>query len=154
MSLSVWSVEYYPADGVNNDITIPKLLDGTEVRHPSKSRFFQLWPWLSYIVLMSTMMVFFILWARVPSIDDIVVLFCTPANVVIEFMGIIGFNARKKPSLIMVYSPDEYGGGYMATIDAIHMLHCTDILHRANWGEHYRAAEYFIHDSPKAHSSR
>jgi hypothetical protein len=31
----------------------------------------------------------------------------------------------EKPSPAMAIYPGEYGGGYMATIGAIHMLHCT-----------------------------
>lgn len=31
----------------------------------------------------------------------------------------------EKPSPAMAIYPEEYGGGYMATIEAIHMLHCT-----------------------------
>ncbi|KAG2751558.1 hypothetical protein P692DRAFT_20915657 [Suillus brevipes Sb2] len=93
--------EHYPQyHPVNNNITILKPLDGTEIRHQLKSRFFQPWPWLSH-VLMSTTMVFLILWARAPSIDDAVMY--SPANEAIEFMGIIRFDA----SLCASSSPSQ-----------------------------------------------
>ncbi|KAG1740975.1 hypothetical protein EDB19DRAFT_1707136 [Suillus lakei] len=61
----------------------------------------------------------------------------------------ISFNARpirmtleqllrtgEKPSPAMVRYPDEHGGGYMATIETTHQLHCVDLLRRASWGDH------------------
>jgi hypothetical protein len=30
----------------------------------------------------------------------------------------------EKPSPAMARYPDEYGGGYMATVEVIHQLHC------------------------------
>jgi hypothetical protein len=64
-----------PFDGVNDDGT--KLL-GSGIASPSpplKPRFLHLWPWLSHGVLMTITLVFSVLWARAPSVDD-VVLFC------------------------------------------------------------------------------
>ncbi|KAG2038067.1 hypothetical protein BDR03DRAFT_326585 [Suillus americanus] len=62
----------------------------------------------------------------------------------------ISFNARpiqmtleqllrtgEKPSPAMVRYPDEYGGGYMATVEVIHQLHCLDMLRRVTWSDHY-----------------
>jgi hypothetical protein len=180
--------EYYslhsPVGGVNN----AKFPDGTETRYPSKSRFLHLRPWLSHAVLMSTTIVFAILWARAPSIDDVVLY--SPANEAIESIGLIRFNGSldapsiyrgspspeldavwddiavdarsvrmtldqllrtgEKPSPAMAIYPGEYGGGYMATIGAIHMLHCTNMLRRVSWGDHYRSSDYSINGSPEA----
>jgi hypothetical protein len=53
-----------------------KLLDSNaETIPPPKSRLLRWSPWLSHGVLMSITMVFFVLWVRAPSIDD-VVLYC------------------------------------------------------------------------------
>ncbi|KAG1740989.1 hypothetical protein EDB19DRAFT_1908303 [Suillus lakei] len=54
----------------------------------------------------------------------------------------------EKPSPSMVRYPDEYGGGYMATIEVIHQLHCVDLLRRASWGDHSYHHEN-IHQSPE-----
>lgn len=113
---------YHPVDGVNDDIA--KLLDSTEIRHPSKSRLLQLWPWFSHVVLMTTTMVFFILWACAPSTDD-VILYCrwinrstlrillvtAPANVAIESIGIIRFNTS-------LGAPSIYRGSPSPELDA------------------------------------
>ncbi|KAG2127964.1 hypothetical protein DEU56DRAFT_524091 [Suillus clintonianus] len=178
---------YSPVDGANDDDDGAKLLDSTETRLPSTSRFLHLWPWLSYSVLMSTTMLFFMLWVQAPSIDDLVPY--SPANEAIESIGIIRLNGSfgatsiyrgtpnpeleaaweaisidagavrimpdellrsgEKPSPSMVRYPDEYGGGYMATITAIHMLHCTNILRRASRGDYYRSSDYSLHGSPE-----
>ncbi|KAG1742587.1 hypothetical protein EDD22DRAFT_786600, partial [Suillus occidentalis] len=50
----------------------------------------------------------------------------------------------EKPSPSMAKFPDEYGGGYMATVEVIHQLHCTDMLRKASWG---------IHDESSGHDS-
>ncbi|KAG1733895.1 uncharacterized protein EDB91DRAFT_1238504 [Suillus paluster] len=55
----------------------------------------------------------------------------------------------KKPSPAMARYPDEYGGGYMVTIEGIHMLHCINMLRRVSWGDHYRSSDFAIHDSPE-----
>ncbi|KAG2744072.1 hypothetical protein P692DRAFT_20744630 [Suillus brevipes Sb2] len=176
-----------PFDGVDDDLDDTKFLG---ISPPSKSRFLHLWPWLSHGVLVSITLVFFTLWARAPSIDDVVLF--SPANEAVESIGIVKFNGTigttsiysgtpspeldaaweniavdgsrpvrmtldqllktgEKPSPAMAIYPEEYGGGYMATIEAIHMLHCTDMLRRASWGDHYKAADYAIHDSPEAY---
>ncbi|KAG1856582.1 hypothetical protein C8R48DRAFT_299137 [Suillus tomentosus] len=36
--------------------------------------------------------------------------------------------------------PDEVGGGYMASMEAIHQLHCVNLLRKASWFEHYSAS--------------
>lgn len=53
----------------------PQLLGSGITSPPLKHRFLHLWPWLSHSVLMSITLVFFVLWARAPSMDN-VVLFC------------------------------------------------------------------------------
>ncbi|KAG1852834.1 hypothetical protein DFJ58DRAFT_745990 [Suillus subalutaceus] len=73
----------------------------------------------------------------------------------------ISFNARpirmtleqllrtgEKPSPSMARYPDEYGGGYMATVEAIHQLHCLDMLRRVSWGDHYYHNGN-MHESPE-----
>ncbi|KAG1729100.1 uncharacterized protein EDB91DRAFT_839379 [Suillus paluster] len=161
--------EYYsPVDG--DDVNL--LDSGTETRPPPKSRFFHWSPLLSHGVLMSITMLFFTLWARAPSIDDVVVY--SPANEAIESIGIVrlngtlnapsiyrgpspevdaawdrvSLNARpirmtleqllrtgERPSPAMAQYPDEYGGGYMATVEVIHHLHCVDMLRRVTWNK-------------------
>ncbi|KAG2148190.1 uncharacterized protein EDB93DRAFT_1250257 [Suillus bovinus] len=164
--------QYSPLDEVDDNGTT-KLLDSDIVTSlPPQSRFLDLWPWLSHGVLMSMILVFFTLWARAPSIDDVVLF--SPANEAVESIGIIKFNGSfkatsiyrdspspeldaiwdeislnvrpvrmtleqllrtgEKPSPAMVRYPDEYGGGYMATVEVIHQLHCLDILRKASWG--------------------
>ncbi|KAG1719047.1 hypothetical protein EDB19DRAFT_1788046 [Suillus lakei] len=161
--------QYSPFDRVDNDDT--KLLEGgIPTSPPPKSRFFHLWPWLSYG-----------LWALAPLVDDVVLY--SPANEAIESIGIVKFNGSfgatsiyrgspspeidrawdmislnarpirmtleqllrtgEKPSPAMVRYPDEYGGGYMATVEIIHQLHCVDMLRRASWGDHSH------HESPE-----
>ncbi|KAG1842863.1 hypothetical protein DFJ58DRAFT_805453 [Suillus subalutaceus] len=123
---------------------------------------------------MSITVVFFVLWVRAPSIDDVILY--SPANEAFESIGIIrlngtlgassiyrgspspevdaawdriSLNARpvgmtleqllrtgEKPSPAMTRYPDEYGGGYMSTVEVIHQLHCIDMLRRASWGNH------------------
>lgn len=178
--------QYSLFDGADDDSDDTTLLG---ISPPPKSRFLHLWPWLSHGVLLSITFVFLTLWARAPSIDDVVLF--SPANEAVESIGIVKFNgtigatsiysgspspeldaawnnigvdarsvrmtldqllrAGEKPSPAMAIYPDEYGGGYMVTIEAIHMLHCTDMIRRASWGAHYRAADYAIHDSPEAY---
>lgn len=36
--------------------------------------------------------------------------------------------------------PDEVGGGYMASMEAVHQLHCVNLLRKATWFEHYSAS--------------
>jgi len=43
----------------------------------------------------------------------------------------------EKPSPAMARYPDEYGGGYVATVEVIHQLHCLDVLRKASWGNKY-----------------
>ncbi|KAG1787748.1 uncharacterized protein HD556DRAFT_1277141 [Suillus plorans] len=43
----------------------------------------------------------------------------------------------EKPSPSMARYPDEYGGGYVATVEVIHQLHCLDMLRKASWGNEY-----------------
>ncbi|KAG2148148.1 uncharacterized protein EDB93DRAFT_1084986, partial [Suillus bovinus] len=51
----------------------------------------------------------------------------------------------EKPSPVMVRYPDEYGGGYMATVEVIHQLHCIDMLRRVSWGN--ESLGHGIHES-------
>ncbi|KAG2128653.1 uncharacterized protein EDB93DRAFT_1108938 [Suillus bovinus] len=53
----------------------------------------------------------------------------------------------EKPSPAMVRYPEEYGGGYMTTVEVIHQLHCLDMLRRASWGD--QSAGHGAHESPK-----
>ncbi|KAG2143189.1 hypothetical protein BD769DRAFT_1772242 [Suillus cothurnatus] len=55
----------------------------------------------------------------------------------------------EKPSPSMVRYPDEYGGGYMASVEVIHQLHCIDMLRRASWGEHDNSTSHEFHESPE-----
>ncbi|KAG2363208.1 hypothetical protein BDR07DRAFT_1404903 [Suillus spraguei] len=41
----------------------------------------------------------------------------------------------EKPSPAMARYPDKYGGGYMASVEVIHQLHCIDMLRRVSWGD-------------------
>jgi hypothetical protein len=128
-------------------------------------------------------MVFFVLWVRAPSIDDVVLY--SPANEGVESIGIIrlngtlgapsiyrgspspeidaawdriALNARpvrmtleqllrtgEKPSPVMTRYPDEYGGGYMATVEVIHQLHCIDMLRRVSWGDRNNSSDHDSH---------
>ncbi|KAG2127971.1 hypothetical protein DEU56DRAFT_891333 [Suillus clintonianus] len=163
-----------------DDLDDTHLLDSSIERRPSKSRLLCSLPWLRHGVLMSIMMLFFTLWVRAPSIDDVVLY--SPANEAIQSIGIIRFNGSlgahsvfrgspspeidaawdrisldarplrmtleqllrtgEKPSPSMVRYPDEYGGGYVATVEVIHQLHCVDMLRRVSWHD-----ESYGHDS-------
>ncbi|KAG2346600.1 hypothetical protein BDR05DRAFT_997555 [Suillus weaverae] len=167
-----YSASYSPVD--DRDDT--NLLDSNTEARPPKSRLLRWSPWLSHGVLMSITMVFFMLWVRAPSVDDVVLY--SPANEAIESIGIVRFNGTlgtpsiyrgspspeidavwdrisyngsrpvrmtleqllrtgEKPSPVMARYPDEYGGGYMATVEVIHQIHCIDMLRRVSWGDHY-----------------
>ncbi|KAG2757657.1 hypothetical protein P692DRAFT_20824490 [Suillus brevipes Sb2] len=180
--------QYSPFDEINDDGT--KLLgSGITTSLPLKSRFLHLWPWLSHGMLMSMTLAFLALWARAPSMDDVVLF--SPANEAIESIGIVKFNGSfdspssiyrgspspeldatwdkisvnarpvrmtleqllrtgEKPSPALVRYPDEYGGGYMATIEVIHQLHCLDMLRKASHGDKYYN-DWITHDSPEKH---
>jgi hypothetical protein len=69
-----YSASYSLVDGVDDRDDTNLLGNTTEKKPPPKS-LLRRSPWLSHGVLMSIMMVFFVLWARAPSIDD-VVLYC------------------------------------------------------------------------------
>ncbi|KAG2751562.1 hypothetical protein P692DRAFT_20830824 [Suillus brevipes Sb2] len=163
-----------PFDGDNDDGT--KLLGSGIATPPLKHRFLHLWPWLSHSVLISITLVFFVLWARAPSMDDVVLF--SPALEAVESIGTVKFEGTfrsnsiyskgllqeidsawdsvsfdgrrpvrmtldqllrtgEKPSPAMVKYPDEYGGGYMATVEVFHQLHCLDMLRRASHGDQY-----------------
>ncbi|KAG1804294.1 hypothetical protein EV424DRAFT_1330740, partial [Suillus variegatus] len=36
--------------------------------------------------------------------------------------------------------PDEVGGGYMASMEAVHQMHCVNLLRKASWFEYYSAS--------------
>ncbi|KAG2148193.1 uncharacterized protein EDB93DRAFT_1103850 [Suillus bovinus] len=165
----------YPLDEVDDD-SAKLLAGGLATGFLPKSRFFHRWSWLSHGVLLSITLVFTTLWARAPSIDDVVLF--SPANEAVESIGIVKFNGSvdatsiyrgspspeldaiwdelsfearpfsmtleqllrtgEKPHPAMARYPDEYGGGYMATVEVIHQLHCLNMLRRASWGDkHY-----------------
>ncbi|KAG1787794.1 uncharacterized protein HD556DRAFT_1448474 [Suillus plorans] len=167
-----YSASYSPVDGVDYRDDTNLLDSNTESRPLPKSPLSRWSLWISHGVLMSITMLFFVLWARAPSIDDVVPY--SPANEAIESIGIIrfngtlgtpsiyrgppsaeldavwdriSFNARpirmtleqllrtgEKPSPVMARYPEEYGGGYLTTIEFIHQLHCIDMLRRVSWG--------------------
>ncbi|KAG1813508.1 uncharacterized protein BJ212DRAFT_1482419 [Suillus subaureus] len=56
----------------------------------------------------------------------------------------------EKPSPSMARYPDEYGGGYMATVEAIHQLHCVDMIRRASWGAQDNSTSHESHKSPES----
>lgn len=53
----------------------------------------------------------------------------------------------EKPTPSMVRYPDEFGGGYMASVEVIHHLHCLDMVRRASWGERDNSTSHEVHDS-------
>ncbi|KAG1787783.1 uncharacterized protein HD556DRAFT_940453 [Suillus plorans] len=175
----------YSVDGVDDHDDTNLLDSNTESRPLPRSRPLRWSPWLSHGVLMFITMMFFVLWARAPSIDDVVLY--SPANEAIESIGIVRFNGTlgtpsiyrgspspeidaawdrisfnvrpirmtleqllrtgEKPSPVMARYPEEYGGGYMTTVEFIHQLHCIDMLRRASWGDKY--SDHDDHDTPE-----
>ncbi|KAG1730986.1 uncharacterized protein EDB91DRAFT_1349505 [Suillus paluster] len=103
------SKEYSTSFYRDEDRDNANLLGGTKTRPPSKSRFVRWLPWLSRGVLMFTTILFFTLWVRAPSIDDVVVY--SPANEAIESIGIIRFNGS-------LDAPSIYRGSPSPEIDA------------------------------------
>ncbi|KAG2028418.1 hypothetical protein BDR03DRAFT_1019830 [Suillus americanus] len=84
-----YSAQYYPVNGADDEDE--KLLyKGAKTRPHSKSRFLHVSLWLIHGVLISVTLLFFTLWARAPSKDDI--LLYSPANEGIESKGIVRFN--------------------------------------------------------------
>ncbi|KAG2038070.1 hypothetical protein BDR03DRAFT_955681 [Suillus americanus] len=55
----------------------------------------------------------------------------------------------EKPSPAMARYPDEYGGGYMATVEVNHQLRCLDTLRRVTWGDQYYHLAS-MYESPEA----
>ncbi|KAG1787772.1 uncharacterized protein HD556DRAFT_1407597 [Suillus plorans] len=101
------SASYSPVD--DRDDT--KLLDSnTETRPLSKFRLLNLSPWLSHGVLMFITMIFFVLWVRAPSIDDVVLY--SPVNEAIESIGIIRLNGT-------LGTPSIYRGTPSPEVDAV-----------------------------------
>lgn len=47
--------------------------------------------------------------------------------------------------------PDKYGGGYMATLEAAHQLHCLNLLRKATWSDYYESANDSSHSAEAAH---
>jgi hypothetical protein len=181
-----YSASYSLVDGVDDRDDTNLLGNTTEKKPPPKS-LLRRSPWLSHGVLMSIMMVFFVLWARAPSIDDVVLY--SPANEAIESIGIIRFNGTlgapslysggpsaeieaawnrisvdarpvrmtleqllrtgEKPSPSMARYPDEYGGGYIASVEVIHQLHCLNMIRKVSWGVHNETLGHEYHDSPE-----
>ncbi|KAG2365829.1 hypothetical protein BDR07DRAFT_1397833 [Suillus spraguei] len=71
-----------------------------------------------------------------PEIDavwDRISLDVRPVRMTLEQLLRTGEN----PSPAMARYPDEYGGGYMATVEVFHQLRCLDIIRRASHGDHY-----------------
>ncbi|KAG1813502.1 uncharacterized protein BJ212DRAFT_1365326, partial [Suillus subaureus] len=182
-----YSASYSLVDGVDDRDDTNLLDSSTVTRPPTKSHLLSWLPWLSHGVLMFMTMVFFVLWVRAPSIDDVVLY--SPANEAIEYVGIIRFNGTlgtpsiyrgppspeinaawdrisldarpvrmtleqllrtgEKPSPSMARYPDEHGGGYMASVEVIHQLHCLDMIRRASWGEQDNSTSHEFKDSPE-----
>ncbi|KAG1863651.1 hypothetical protein F4604DRAFT_1037456 [Suillus subluteus] len=95
-----YSAQYFPVNGADDGDE--KLLHrGTETRPHSKSRFLRLRVsrlWLIHGVLIFVTLLFFTLWARAPSRDDI--LLYSPANEAIESKAIVRFNGSwDRPSV-------------------------------------------------------
>ncbi|KAG0700057.1 hypothetical protein DFH29DRAFT_808109, partial [Suillus ampliporus] len=55
----------------------------------------------------------------------------------------------EKPSPVMTRYPDEYGGGYMTTVEVIHQLHCIDMLRRVSWDDNHESSGHGFHESPE-----
>ncbi|KAG0698829.1 hypothetical protein DFH29DRAFT_809852, partial [Suillus ampliporus] len=82
-----------------------------------------------------------------PEIDaawDRISLDARPVRMMLEQL----LRTGEKPSPIMARYPDEYGGGYMATVEVIHQLHCIDMLRRVSWGDHHKSSG---HDFDEPH---
>ncbi|KAH7919152.1 hypothetical protein BV22DRAFT_1041177 [Leucogyrophana mollusca] len=56
----------------------------------------------------------------------------------------------EEPLPFMAKYPDEYGGGYIATVEVIHQLHCLNMLRKVTWGEHYKHSDHSFDDTPEA----
>ncbi|KAG1895141.1 uncharacterized protein F5891DRAFT_696520 [Suillus fuscotomentosus] len=82
----------------------------TETRPLSKFRLLNLSPWLTHGVLMFITMMFFVLWVRAPSIDDVVLY--SPVNEAIESIGIIRLNGT-------LGTPSIYRGTPSPEVDAV-----------------------------------
>jgi hypothetical protein len=105
-----YSASYSLVDGVEDRDDTNLLNSNTEASPPPKSRLLRWSPlWLSHGVLLSITMVFFVLWVRAPSIDDLVLY--SPANEAVESIGIIRFNGT-------LDAPSIYRGGPSQEIDA------------------------------------
>jgi hypothetical protein len=183
-----YSATYSLVDEVDDRDDTTNLLDSNTVtRPPPPSRLLRWSSWISHGVLMTITIVFFVLWVRAPSIDDVVLY--SPANEAVEYVGIIRFNGTlgtpsiyrgppspetdaawdrialnarpirmtleqllrtgEKPTPSMAGYPEEYGGGYMASVEVIHQLHCVDMIRRASWGEEDPATSQEFKDSPE-----
>jgi hypothetical protein len=92
-----YSAQYFPVNGA--DYEDEKLFHRDTVTRPrSKSRFLRVWLWLIHGVLISVTLLFFTLWARAPSKDDVHLY--SPANEAIESKGIVRFNGSwDRPSV-------------------------------------------------------
>ncbi|KAG2148152.1 uncharacterized protein EDB93DRAFT_1250210 [Suillus bovinus] len=102
-----YPASYSPVD--DRDDT--KLLgSNTETRPLLKPRLIRSSQWISHGVLMSITMIFFILWIRAPSIDDVVMY--SPANEAIESIGIVRLNGT-------LGTPSIYTGSPSPELDAI-----------------------------------
>ncbi|KAH8880797.1 hypothetical protein GQ53DRAFT_669188, partial [Thozetella sp. PMI_491] len=52
-----------------------------------------------------------------------------------------------------VQIPEEYGGGYMASVEATHQMHCLNMLRKASYREYYKDKEpnFFNHAKHQLH---
>ncbi|KAH7919151.1 hypothetical protein BV22DRAFT_876521 [Leucogyrophana mollusca] len=45
--------------------------------------------------------------------------------------------------------PEKYGGGFMATLESTHQLHCLNLLRKASWLEYYESIEPSFQNTPE-----
>ncbi|KAG2148153.1 uncharacterized protein EDB93DRAFT_1250211 [Suillus bovinus] len=45
--------------------------------------------------------------------------------------------------------PEEFGGGFMVSMEAPHQLHCLNLLRKASWPEYYEATDVLFQDTPE-----
>jgi hypothetical protein len=45
--------------------------------------------------------------------------------------------------------PDKIGGGYMASLESAHQLHCVNLLRKASWPRYYESTDISFQTTPK-----
>ncbi|KAG1852833.1 hypothetical protein DFJ58DRAFT_399084 [Suillus subalutaceus] len=51
--------------------------------------------------------------------------------------------------LSKVRYPDKIGGGYMASLESAHQLHCVNLLRKASWLEYYEPTDISFQNTPE-----